>query len=173
MKNLPDNFIRHLENSEEDRHLASLDAWREFQFRLDFIWSEKLQQDRGLLENHWQDIQKVLEAYNQRIHELLRDTASYHSEAFTAIWNESFQELGAIPGLEKLAQTLHQQSRVLHSLKTEIAARVLRAEGLGDLVLANQAETPEAREMARKMAESLPLPVWAGSLRRGEIVCVS
>ena len=34
------------------------------------------------------------------------------------------QELGAIPGLEKLAQTLHQQSRVLHSLKTEIAARV-------------------------------------------------
>ena len=55
----------------------------------------------------------------------------------------------------------------------EIAARVLRAEGLGDLVLANQAETPEAREMARKMAESLPLPVWAGSLRRGEIVCVS
>ena len=72
----------------------------------------------------WKDIQKVLEAYNQRIHELLRDTASYHSEAFTAIWNESFQELGAIPGLEKLAQTLHQQSRVLHSLKTEIAARV-------------------------------------------------
>ena len=55
----------------------------------------------------------------------------------------------------------------------EIAARVLRAEGLGDLVLVNQAETPEAREMARKMAESLPLPVWAGSLRRGEIVCVS
>ena len=55
----------------------------------------------------------------------------------------------------------------------ELAARVIRAEGLGDLVLVNQAETPEAREMARKMAESLPLPVWAGSLRRGEIVCVS
>ena len=123
-EDLADNFIRHLESNEEDRRLASLDAWREFQFRLDFIWSEKLQQDRGLLENHWQDIQKVLEAYNRRIHELLRDTASYHSEAFTAIWNESFQELGAIPGLEKLAQTLHQQSRVLHSLKTEIAARV-------------------------------------------------
>ena len=81
-------------------------------------------QERGLLENHWQDIQKVLEAYNQRIRALLHDTASYHSEAFTAIWNESFQELGAIPGLEKLAQTLHQQSRVLHSLKTEISARV-------------------------------------------------
>ncbi|WP_297159370.1 hypothetical protein [uncultured Desulfovibrio sp.] len=55
---LADNFIRHLESNEEDRRLASLDAWREFQFRLDFIWSEKLQQDRGLLENHWQDIQK-------------------------------------------------------------------------------------------------------------------
>ena len=71
-EDLADNFIRHLESNEEDRRLASLDAWREFQFRLDFIWSEKLQQDRGLLENHWQDIQKVLEAYNQRIHELLR-----------------------------------------------------------------------------------------------------
>lgn len=123
-ESLADNFIRHLESNEEDRHLASLDAWREFQFRLDFIWSEKLQQERGLLENHWQDIQKVLEAYNQRIRALLHDTASYHSEAFTAIWNESFQELGAIPGLEKLAQPLHQQSRVLHSLKTEISARV-------------------------------------------------
>lgn len=55
----------------------------------------------------------------------------------------------------------------------EIAARVLRAEGLGDLVLVNQAETPEARENARKLAENLPLPVYAGSLRRGEIVCVS
>ena len=55
----------------------------------------------------------------------------------------------------------------------EIAARVLRAEGLGDLVLVNQAETPEAREMARKLAENLPLPVYAGSLRRGEIECVS
>ena len=55
----------------------------------------------------------------------------------------------------------------------EIAARVLRAEGLGDLVLVNQAETPEARELARKLAENLPLPVCAGSLRRGEMVCVS
>ena len=55
----------------------------------------------------------------------------------------------------------------------EIAARVIRAEGLGDLVLVNQAETPEAREMARKLAENLTLPVYAGSLRRGEIVCVS
>lgn len=55
----------------------------------------------------------------------------------------------------------------------EIAARVLRAEGLGDLVLVNQAETPEARENARKLVENLPLPVYAGSLQRGEIVCVS
>lgn len=55
----------------------------------------------------------------------------------------------------------------------EIAARVLRAEGLGDLVLVNQAETPETRAYARKLAEKLPLPVWAGSLWRGEIVCVS
>ena len=49
-ESLADNFIRHLESNEEDRHLASLDAWREFQFRLDFIWSEKLQQERAGLE---------------------------------------------------------------------------------------------------------------------------
>ncbi len=55
----------------------------------------------------------------------------------------------------------------------EIAARVLRAEGLGDLVLVNQAETPEARAYARKLAENLTLPVYAGSLQRGEIECVS
>ena len=55
----------------------------------------------------------------------------------------------------------------------EVAARVIRAEGLGDLVLVNQAETPEARETARKLAEKLSLPVYAGSLRRGEMVCVS
>lgn len=121
---LAESFIRHLEDNEQDRRQAGLDAWREFQFRLDFIWSEKLQQDRDLLERHWHDIQGVLERYNQRIRDLLRDTASYHSEAFTSLWNESFQELGAISGLEKLAQTLHQQSRVLHSLKTEIAAQV-------------------------------------------------
>ena len=55
----------------------------------------------------------------------------------------------------------------------EIAARVLWAEGLGDLVLVNQAETPEARAYARKLAENLTLPVYAGSLQRGEIECVS
>ena len=54
-----------------------------------------------------------------------------------------------------------------------IAAQVIRAEGLGDLVLVNQAETPEARENARKLAENQSLPVYAGSLRRGEMVCVS
>lgn len=124
---LAESFIAHLAANEEDRRQASLDAWREFQFRLDFIWSEKLQQDRSQLENHWQDIQKVLEGYNQRIQDILRDTASYHSEAFTAIWNESFQELEAIAGLEKLARTLHQQSRVLHALRTEIATRIQQA----------------------------------------------
>ena len=55
----------------------------------------------------------------------------------------------------------------------EIAARVIRAEGLGDMVLVNQAETPETRERARKLAEYLALPVYAGSLQRGEIECVS
>ena len=55
----------------------------------------------------------------------------------------------------------------------ELAARVIQAEGLGDLVLVNQAETPVARESARRLAKNLPLPVYAGSLRKGEMVCVS
>ena len=55
----------------------------------------------------------------------------------------------------------------------ETAAWVIRAEGLGDLVLVNQAEAPEARAYARKLAENLALPIYAGSLRRGEMVCVS
>lgn len=55
----------------------------------------------------------------------------------------------------------------------ELAARVIRAEGLGDLVLVNQAETPEALQNASLLAENLALPVYAGSLWRGEMVCVS
>ena len=55
----------------------------------------------------------------------------------------------------------------------ELAARVIRSEGLGDLVLVNQAETPEALQNASLLAENLALPVYAGSLWRGEMVCVS
>ena len=55
----------------------------------------------------------------------------------------------------------------------ELAARVIRSEGLGDLVLVNQAETPEALQNVSLRAENLALPVYAGSLWRGEMVCVS
>lgn len=55
----------------------------------------------------------------------------------------------------------------------ELAARVIRSEGLGDLVLVNQAETPEALQNVSLLAENLALPVYAGSLWRGEMVCVS
>lgn len=55
----------------------------------------------------------------------------------------------------------------------ERAAAVLLAEGLGDCVLINQAETAERLQAAADLAQRLSVPVYAGSLQRGEIVCVS
>lgn len=50
-------------------------------------------------------------------------------------------------------------------------AAVLRAEGLADRVLINQAE--QAMDQARALAELLPWPAAAGSLREGEWICLS
>ena len=47
----------------------------------------------------------------------------------------------------------------------ELVARVVRAEGLADVVLVNQAETEQAREASRHLARLLPFPVFAGSIR--------
>lgn len=50
----------------------------------------------------------------------------------------------------------------------ETEAAVLRAEGLGDIIYVNQAETRAARAAARALAGLVDAPVIAGSLRKGE-----
>lgn len=50
----------------------------------------------------------------------------------------------------------------------ETEAAVLGAEGLGDMIYVNQAETEAARAAARTLGQLLEVPVTAGSLRRGE-----
>ena len=52
-------------------------------------------------------------------------------------------------------------------------AAVIRAEALGDKVLLNQAEGPEALEQARALAKLLPVPVYAGSLQKRSFLCLS
>lgn len=47
----------------------------------------------------------------------------------------------------------------------ELVARVVRAEGLADVVLVNQAETEQAREASRRLSRLLTVPVLAGSVR--------
>lgn len=55
----------------------------------------------------------------------------------------------------------------------EALAKVLLAENLADRVFVNQAELPGAMEQARALANLLPWPVAAGSLRKGEWICLS
>lgn len=49
----------------------------------------------------------------------------------------------------------------------------LNAEGLGDVIFINQAETPSAMAEARRLAALLSRPVFAGSLRGGVWECLS
>lgn len=49
----------------------------------------------------------------------------------------------------------------------ELAAAVLRTEGLQQRVFINQVETPRDLDQARRLAKLLPCPVWAGSLQNG------
>ena len=52
----------------------------------------------------------------------------------------------------------------------ERLARVIRAEGYGDLMYVNKAETEEAFAFARSLQALLPIPVIAGSLRNRKYV---
>lgn len=52
-------------------------------------------------------------------------------------------------------------------------AAVLAAEGLGDRVFVNQADTAEALALAGELAALLPWPVCAGSLQGGKWTCLS
>lgn len=55
----------------------------------------------------------------------------------------------------------------------ESLAEALTAEGLGDLVFVNQAETPESLAEAKRLAALLDRPVFAGSLKGGIWKCLS
>lgn len=52
-------------------------------------------------------------------------------------------------------------------------AGALVAEGLGDLIFVNQAETPERMAEAKRLAALLDRPVFAGTLRGGIWECLS
>ena len=54
----------------------------------------------------------------------------------------------------------------------ELAARVLAAEGFGDTVYLNKAESAATLDEAARLAEGLAVPVTAGSLHRGEFLCL-
>ena len=49
----------------------------------------------------------------------------------------------------------------------ELAAAVLRAEGLHQRIFVNQAEMPWDLAQARRLGELLSCPVWAGALQKG------
>lgn len=52
-------------------------------------------------------------------------------------------------------------------------AAALTAEGLGDRVFVNQADTAALLDLAGELAALLPWPVWAGSLQGGKWTCLS
>lgn len=51
----------------------------------------------------------------------------------------------------------------------ELVARVIRAEGLGDVIVVNQADGPRLVELAGVLARRIEVPVLAGSLRAGAL----
>lgn len=57
-------------------------------------------------------------------------------------------------------------------LTPELAARLLRLEGLHTRILLNQAELPGAEAGGREMAARLACPVCIGSLQKGTIECL-
>lgn len=58
-------------------------------------------------------------------------------------------------------------------VSAENLSRLFMAEKLGDKIFVNQAEEPDAMEQARQLAELVPCPVYAGSLRGGNWICLS
>lgn len=63
--------------------------------------------------------------------------------------------------------------KVEDTVTPETVARVLQRESFHTRVLINQVHTPEQRDFARQIAQNLNCPVTAGSLQKGEIICLS
>ena len=81
---------------------------------------------------------------------------------------------------QPIARTVHRPERFCALcgagpqtlLTPELAARVILAEGLGDRVYLNKAETPPRLQAAEIIAGLLPCPVAAGSLLLEEYQCL-
>ena len=58
------------------------------------------------------------------------------------------------------------------AVTSELAARVITAEGLGECLYINKVEDETTKKNALRLAELLDLPVTAGSLKRGEYLCL-
>ncbi|HJA79233.1 hypothetical protein [uncultured Desulfovibrio sp.] len=122
------SFIGFVESAPHARQEAENDAWREFQFRLDFLWSEKLQKERALLERHWSPLRDILLSYTASIAGLLRvlrpgeaETEARLDEGFQSIWGAAFAAVRRLEGLEPLADALEAQHRVQAQIRTEIS----------------------------------------------------
>ncbi len=62
---------------------------------------------------------------------------------------------------------------VSDSATPAVIAKVLLREGLHTQVVLNQADTLEDFRSARELADKLPCPVFAGSLQKEELICLS
>ena len=65
------------------------------------------------------------------------------------------------------------EARLTDPVTPERLARVIRAEGYGNVIYVNKTETVRDLEHARALAALLPVPAVAGSLWRGEYQCLS
>ena len=54
----------------------------------------------------------------------------------------------------------------------ELAGRFLQAEGLADKVILNQMDDLAGLPQARRFAAKVSCPVWAGSIQKGELICL-
>lgn len=54
----------------------------------------------------------------------------------------------------------------------EMAARVVKREGLCDTLIINQVENDDNMKDAEKIAAYLDIPVFAGEIRKGDLICL-
>lgn len=95
--------------------------------------------------------------------------------------NQTLLVAGADGFLRPIAEACHRAERFAALAGTtpeqpvtpEALAQVIVREGYGDRVFVNKAETPEQLAFARSLAALLPLPVFAGSLWKEELQCLS
>ena len=105
-------------------------------------------------------------------------TGRYPRRGEDTLIREEFQQPGGCPfNVAKTLQNLGVEPVIWSALSDDPMGRELRAvlaaEGLGDRVFVNQADTAEALALAGELAALLPWPVCAGSLQGGKWTCLS